>query len=63
MVQEHYLDDIISSINYADDINEAEKNQVLRNLTKLKCVVSTAIDTGRRVIKNVGSSIVRFFGF
>ncbi|MCD9527528.1 GTPase family protein [Photobacterium carnosum] len=46
MTREHFLDDIISSINHADDINEAEKNQVLRNLAKLKQTKVNLLVTG-----------------
>ncbi|OBU30179.1 GTPase family protein [Photobacterium kishitanii] len=46
MTNEHYLDDIISSINHAEDINEAEKNQVLRNLAKLKQTKVNLLVTG-----------------
>lgn len=46
MMKEHYLDDIISSIDHAEDINEVEKNQVLRNLAKLKQTKVNILVTG-----------------
>ncbi|HIF9231736.1 TPA: GTPase family protein [Photobacterium damselae] len=46
MMKDHYLDDIISNIDHAEDINEVEKNQILRNLAKLKQTKVNILVTG-----------------